>query len=271
MCSGDVINDTDSGYVSRSQPNHSVTIRLIQTFLFIYIFELILLQIGLCTEFSEIKSSIILSGDPMQLDAVAKSKFAIKLGIKTSYIEQLFNLPRYQRNSMTGQYESSYIIQLTKNYRSHEAILQIPNELFYGGALEPKAPNDATDWFIGTDILPNSSLPIIIDSIKGNCCRATNDTSPYNIEEADLAVKYIKRLLEETWKGRKLYPVDIGVVSPYRKQCKIMMKKLREEGLNTITVGTAETFQGQEKPVIIISTVRTDGNLGFVRNERVSF
>lgn len=38
-----------------------------------------------------------------------------------------------------------------------------------------------------------------------------------------------------------------------------------------ITIGTAEAFQGQEKPVMIVSTVRSGGNrLGFVNNARVS-
>lgn len=37
-----------------------------------------------------------------------------------------------------------------------------------------------------------------------------------------------------------------------------------------VPVGTAETFQGQEKKAIIISTVRTDNDLGFVSDQRVS-
>lgn len=42
-------------------------------------------------------------------------------------------------------------------------------------------------------------------------------------------------------------------------------------GYGDITVGTAEAFQGQEKAVIIVSTVRSGGTrLGFVNNARVS-
>lgn len=44
----------------------------------------------------------------------------------------------------------------------------------------------------------------------------------------------------------------------------------QREGINDITVGTAEIFQGKEKPVIILSTVRSAGELGFVSDPRVS-
>lgn len=40
--------------------------------------------------------------------------------------------------------------------------------------------------------------------------------------------------------------------------------------MEDVTVGTAEIFQGKEKPIMIISTVRSDGKLGFVAEERVS-
>lgn len=61
------------------------------------------------------------------------------MGFKTSLFERLFNLPLYQRNTLTGRYNRKYITQLTKNYRSHPAILKIPNELFYENALQAMA------------------------------------------------------------------------------------------------------------------------------------
>lgn len=86
----------------------------------------------------EVKSSIVLSGDPKQLDAVTKSKYAEKLGYNKSYMQYLFEKPVYQRTS-SGKYDSSHIVQLTHNYRSHKTILYPSNELFYGGDLVPAA------------------------------------------------------------------------------------------------------------------------------------
>lgn len=41
-------------------------------------------------------------------------------------------------------------------------------------------------------------------------------------------------------------------------------------GKDGITIGSVESFQGKERPIIIVSTVRTNGALGFVQDERVS-
>lgn len=59
---------------------------------------------GLCTSPRIIHANIVLIGDPKQLDAVTKSDWSIKLGFKTSWFEHLFNLPLYQRNQVTGQF-----------------------------------------------------------------------------------------------------------------------------------------------------------------------
>lgn len=78
-------------------------------------------------------------GDPKQLDAVTKSKWSIEMGFKTSLFERLFNLPLYKRDACTGQFNQQYITQLIRNYRSHRAILKIPNELFYENTLQAMA------------------------------------------------------------------------------------------------------------------------------------
>lgn len=62
-----------------------------------YFFFQILL--GLCTDIdgenSRVNASVILSGDPLQLEAVVKSKNAEKMGYKKSFMEFLFEKPLY--------------------------------------------------------------------------------------------------------------------------------------------------------------------------------
>lgn len=95
------------------------------------------LMIGLCTEYGEVKSRIVLAGDPKQLDAVIKSKNATKFGAKTSLMEQLSTMNCYKANK--GCYDPRFIVQLIRNYRSHPDILKISNMLFYENMLLAEA------------------------------------------------------------------------------------------------------------------------------------
>lgn len=104
--------------------------------IFGFFFDFIIM-LGLSTERGEVKSNIILSGDPNQLDAVTLSKYAKQFGYSRSYMERLCDEPCYQRQR--GKYNTKCIVQLTKNFRSHSFILDIANRLFYDGSLECKA------------------------------------------------------------------------------------------------------------------------------------
>lgn len=95
--------------------------------------------VQLCSAKGEIKSSLVLAGDPQQLDAVTKSICALKLGYNVSFMQHLLDQPLYKPNPKTGEYNQNYITQLVKNYRSHSAILQAANMLFYENRLQVSA------------------------------------------------------------------------------------------------------------------------------------
>lgn len=110
---------------------------------------------------------------------------------------------------------------------------------------------------------------MIFDSVIGQCEQEIGETSQYNQAEVCCVVKWIQELLKTKCNGREIHMRDIGVVSPYKKQCNFIRDELKNNQLDGITVGSAETFQGQEKRIMIISTVRTDNQLGFVSNTKV--
>uniref|UniRef100_A0A8C0JHH9 DNA replication ATP-dependent helicase/nuclease DNA2 n=1 Tax=Chelonoidis abingdonii TaxID=106734 RepID=A0A8C0JHH9_CHEAB len=57
---------------------------------------------------------------------------------------------------------------------------------------------------------------------------------------------------------------DIGIVSPYRHQLKIITDLMTCSCINTVEVNTVDKYQGRDKSIIIVSFVRNnnDGNLG---------
>jgi len=72
----------------------------------------------------------------------------------------------------------------------------------------------------------------------------------------------MKYLIDEV----RVKPGDIGIITPYLKQKqKIRLGLSHEfsrEVANETVVGSVEELQGQERPVIIISTVRSTAETG---------
>lgn len=85
-------------------------------------------------------------------------------------------------------------------------------------------------------------------------------------------IEFIKSLLSTSYSHfMKISQSDIGVVTPYKMQRRKIAQACQRFGFENVTIGTAEAFQGQEKAVMIVSTVRSGGTrLGFVNNARVS-
>lgn len=73
-------------------------------------------------------------------------------------------------------------------------------------------------------------------------------------------VSIVKRLLPPNAKteGLKQIPQwQIGVVTPYHAQSYKIIQALQAHNMGKVDVGTAESFQGKQKTVMIISTVRS--------------
>lgn len=180
-----------------------------------------------------------------------------------------------------GDYNENYVTKLLQNYRSHPAILEIPNKLFYDNELQFCADKKICNSYCAWEHLPNTGFPVIFHGVIGDDKREANSPSFFNIAEVEVMRMYVKYLLQTADKMR-LDISDIGIITPYRKQVQKIRKDLdifRNELQDTsrIQVGSVEEFQGQEKKVILISTVRSSPryndsdqqfNLGFVRNKK---
>lgn len=86
--------------------------------------------------------------------------------------------------------------------------------------------------------------------------------------EVDKTIAYLRQLF--TFSNRQIMQTDIGIISPYRRQCEELVEMCELSGYYDIQIGSVEVFQGQEKPIIIVSTVRSQmDNIGFLNNKKV--
>ncbi|TFK28523.1 RNA helicase [Coprinopsis marcescibilis] len=217
------------------------------------------------------KTNIILSGDPKQLGPIIRSPIARILGLETSYLERLMNSDVYE----VGSSNDAPVVKLTKNFRSHHSILKFPNERFYSGDLEPCADPAVTNSFLNSPFLPNNPrFPVVFHAVSGKDDREASSPSFFNIEEVLQVVSYVRQLKES--RKFRASDNDIGIIAPYHAQCLKIRNSLRNVA-DSIKVGSVEEFQGQERKVIIISTVRSSKDfveydlrhtLGFVASPR---
>ncbi|NXO67527.1 SDE3 helicase, partial [Phainopepla nitens] len=231
---------------------------------------------------------LVLAGDPKQLGPVLTSPLPIQHGLSTSLLERLMlHNPLYKKSS--GGYDPQFITKLLWNYRSHEAILRIPNELFYDSELKVCKSDglDIRNLYCTWGELPKKGFPIIFHGVCGEDQREAKSPSFFNTAEIEVLVYYLKKLLQSQGKGScpTVSPKEIGIISPYRKQVEKIRKAITSldpdlqklPDISQLKVGSVEEFQGQERHVILISTVRSCSTylqfdqtfrLGFLKNPK---
>uniref|UniRef100_A0A914GRM9 RNA helicase n=1 Tax=Globodera rostochiensis TaxID=31243 RepID=A0A914GRM9_GLORO len=198
------------------------------------------------------QTSVVLAGDPKQLGPVVRPENLKWFGFDSSMMKRIMYGEEY------SQADDRVFVTLKQTYRSHYAILRPCSYLFYDNILQVDDGqgefHKLTEW----SGLPTKGFPVIFHSSRGSKDEQGLNKSHQNQFEADLVRQYVERILEETNTNEK----SIGVISPYRNQ---MMKLRHMMGCYPgVTVDSVEGFQGSEREVIIISTVR-QMDIGFLR------
>lgn len=190
----------------------------------------------------------ILAGDHKQLPPTIISDKAQKL--EKTLFEELIKIYPFKSQLLDVQ------------YRMNSLLMKFPNAEFYNNNLKSDA---SVDDITINDILTTTEkeepmLFIDTSNVDGDGERHLKDSkSIVNETEAEIAIRlandYMKVGLTED---------DIGIISPYADQVKIIQDK------TPVEVKTVDGFQGREKEIIIISTVRSNenGNIGFLRDLR---
>jgi DNA polymerase III delta prime subunit len=199
---------------------------------------------------------LVLAGDHCQLPPTVISREAADGGFGESLFQRMMGLygPRVAR-------------QLTVQYRMNRAIMEFSSREFYDNSLEADAA--VCDHLLGG--LPGvaehrlTATPVEFIDTAG----ADYDEQPepdgesrLNPREAELVARKVRALVE-----LGVAPGDIGVITPYAAQARLLGGLLPMAGLE---IDSVDGFQGREKEAVVISLVRSnvEGQIGFLADVR---
>jgi superfamily I DNA and/or RNA helicase len=214
---------------------------------------------------------LVLAGDHHQLPPTVKSEKAAREGLRETLFEKCI-----QRQPNTAR-------MLKVQYRMHAQIMGFSSEKFYGGQLVPHASVrhaglEAYDLRFAPD------LPVEFIDTAGCAYQEVaipESRSTANPEEAHLLLERLAQLLvpydAAEHDEHQHTPLSIGVIAPYRAQINYLKDAIEDsEVLNglllqrRLSVGTVDSFQGQERDIIAITLTRSNpqGEIGFLSDIR---
>lgn len=191
--------------------------------------------------------NLMLVGDPQQLNPVilldedSNQKLRKKYMVADEY--------DYRKNSVYKTFLAcdsvSDEVLLHNHYRCHEKIIGFNNKKYY-----------------------NSKLKVCSDSKEAKplvCVQVTNDISDIKNTapaETDAIIDYITANKDKS----------IGIITPFVNQKKMIEEEMKKNRLENITCGTVHAFQGDEKDIILFSTVLTNqtqiGTYNWLKNNK---
>ncbi|KAF8086724.1 hypothetical protein N665_0614s0008 [Sinapis alba] len=198
----------------------------------------------------------LLIGDELQLPAMVQSEICEKAKFGRSLFER-FVLLGHNKHLLNVQ------------YRMHPSISRFPNKEFYGGRI-----TDATvvqESIYQKRFLQGSMFGSFSFINVGRGKEEFGDGhSPKNMVEVAVIAEIISNLSKVSSERRM--KVNVGVISPYKGQVRAIQERVSSlpGQLMTLNVRSVDGFQGGEEDIIIISTVRSNGNgkVGFLSNRQ---
>ncbi len=189
----------------------------------------------------------VIVGDDKQLahlsflEKAKEQSFLNQYGIDDKY--QL--MWRFRTNSMfdLANYYSASPVLLDEHFRSSRPIIEFSSNEFYGGRIKIMKP-----YF-------DKKCPVELIYVKDG---AVDAEITRNMAESEAIIQKIQDIIHEDSKEGG-NPVSIGVISPFRGQVELIKKDILKSfpgeliQKHQIEVGTAHTFQGDERDIILMS------------------
>ena len=193
------------------------------------------------------KKSVIV-GDDKQLphlsflEKAKEQSFLSQYGIPDKY--QL--MWRFRTNSMfdLADYYSMNSVMLDEHFRSLPPVINFSNREFYSDRIRVMR-KDAYDY--------NALELVNVPDGK------VDSDATRNLPEVEELVKKLHEIIIEDERNNPENPTSIGIISPFRAQVdqlKISVQKVLSDYMikkHQIEIGTAHTFQGDERDIMLIS------------------
>lgn len=186
----------------------------------------------------------------------------------TSLYEECFFKTLFER------IPESYKTMLVQQYRCHEHIMNVFNH-FYQGELKLGFAGQNNTKKHNVKLISNGRSIIEPDKhiyfidCKKNETHEQDSTSMYNTGEAKVVAELIRKLNDYFKRNPDREKLSIGVICTYGDQARRIKEILKSEKVKTdafktdvekMIVSTVDDFQGDERDIIILSTVRNPEN-----------
>ncbi|GAB3814233.1 AAA domain-containing protein [Pontibacter rugosus] len=210
---------------------------------------------------------VVLAGDHCQLPPTVKSFEAEKGGLGRTLFEKCI------------ERQPDVAVMLKTQYRMHHHIMQFSNQQFYNGELIAHESVHSCDLYTFD---PHFAEGLAVEFIDTAGCgynevETPESSSSANPEEANLLLNHLAHLLKDYSPDEEGEQLKIGVIAPYRAQINYLEDRVEHMPLlhdlrqkRQLSVGTVDSFQGQERDIIYISMTRSNeqGEIGFLADIR---
>ena len=190
----------------------------------------------------------VIVGDDKQLPHLSFLENAKEQSFMSKYeIADRYQLMwRFRTNSMfdIANYYSMRPVLLDEHFRSLPPIINFSNKEFYSDRIRVMRQNN-----------PNEKVLEIVQVPDGK----VDFDATRNLPEIEALVKRVHEIIVDNERENPDNPVSIGIISPFRaqvEQIRISLGKVISDYMiekHQIVIGTAHSFQGDERDIILIS------------------
>lgn len=210
-------------------------------------------DVASCLPILQRAKRVVIVGDPSQLRHVSFLSEARQNFLRNQHElnnETQFDL-NYRDQSVLDAVNNSIETQdaitfLDEHYRSLPEIINFSNRTFYQNRLNLMTQTPHNEKIKSLELLNNQGL---------------RNTKGHNEGEASIILKRIKKTIEDEKSLSQEICHSIGVLSPFRSQVDYISRLITEEislkslKKHNLMIGTAHSFQGEERDMMFISFV----------------